>query len=187
MADTQKLTVFYDGACPLCEREISFYRQREGADSVAWVDVSGFPEGEVAPSLSKDQALARFHVLNADGALISGGAAFAELWTVLPSFRLWGKLFQARPFVWVLNRVYDRFLRIRPRIQSIVAGRQTLRDDTFPSWPIRDLRSDHAGETGASAAGAVARVLPKNWRAAVWRGRILCAGTQRHEKESRHR
>jgi ubiquinone biosynthesis monooxygenase Coq7 len=68
-----------------------------------------------------------------------------------PVFDFWGKLFQVRPFVWVLNRVYDRFLRIRPRIQSIVAGRQTLRDGTFPSWLIRDLRSDHAGETGAVA------------------------------------
>ena len=30
--------VFFDGACPLCAREIEFYQKQEGASRIAWVD-----------------------------------------------------------------------------------------------------------------------------------------------------
>ena len=151
MANTEKLTVFYDGACPLCDREISFYRRRKGAGGVSWVDVSRSPEEEVAPGLSKERALARFHVRNADGTIVSGGAAFAGLWAVLPGFRLLGRLFQIRPLTWALNRAYVLFLGFRPRLQNLVSRRQACRTDALPDWLVRDLRSDHAGETGAVA------------------------------------
>ena len=51
------LTVFYDGSCPLCRREIDFYRRRRGAARIDWLDISGLPEGEVAPGLSRCAAL----------------------------------------------------------------------------------------------------------------------------------
>jgi predicted DCC family thiol-disulfide oxidoreductase YuxK len=124
MAKTTKLTVFYDGTCPICEREISFYRCRQGADEVSWVDVRGSSDDEVAPGLSRNRALARFHVMHPAGTYVSGGRAFADLWSVLPGFRAWGRLFQYRPLTWVLNRAYDLFLGIRPRLQTITAARQ---------------------------------------------------------------
>jgi predicted DCC family thiol-disulfide oxidoreductase YuxK len=127
MAKAEKLTVFYDGACPLCEREISFYRCRQGADEVSWVDVSGTSSDEVAPGLSRDQALARFHVRHPDGTLASGGQAFADLWSILPGFRPWGRLFHYRPLSWVLNRAYDLFLGFRPRLQAMMAARPAHR------------------------------------------------------------
>ena len=108
-----KLQVFYDGSCPLCAREIAFYRRRQGADGICWVDVSASELPEVSPGLSKDRALSRFHVRSGDGTLVSGGAAFAELWTALPSFRALGRVFQASFLVWVLNGAYDVFLKFR--------------------------------------------------------------------------
>ena len=117
-------TVFYDGACPLCRREIAFYRRRKGADGVCWVDVSGGGEGPVAPGLSREQALARFHVLEADGRLVSGGRAFASLWGSLAGFRLLAPLFRTRPFAWLLDRAYDGFLKIRPYLQSRAMARR---------------------------------------------------------------
>ena len=120
MAMSNKTTVFYDGACPLCQREIMFYRRRRGADHVTWIDVSRVVEEEIAPGLSRDQALARFHVINAEGKLVSGGQAFACLWTALPGFRRLGRIFQARPLGWILDQAYNLFLNIRPRLQTMV-------------------------------------------------------------------
>lgn len=115
----QKIEVFFDGACPLCRREIGFYQRRRGADRFKWVDVSRLPDGPVADAVSRDEMLARFHVRGADGELVSGGAAFALLWAALPGFRLLGRLLLAAPLRWVLDPAYDLFLRLRPALQSV--------------------------------------------------------------------
>jgi predicted DCC family thiol-disulfide oxidoreductase YuxK len=118
---SHQLQVFYDGSCPICTREIAFYQRREGADGICWVDVSASKSPEVAPGLSKDQALSRFHVKTVDGTLVSGGAAFAELWTALPGFGPLGRIFQTSFLVWGLNRAYDAFLKLRPFLQRLAA------------------------------------------------------------------
>lgn len=116
-------TAYYDGACPLCAQEIAFYRRQAGARRIRWIDVSGLGGNEVAPDLSYDVALARFHVRNIDGRLVSGGAAFVLVWKNLPRFRWLATLFAPRPFTWILDRLYTAFLKIRPRLQSFVRSR----------------------------------------------------------------
>ena len=37
---SKSLTVFFDGSCPICSKEINFYKMRAGADELSWVDVS---------------------------------------------------------------------------------------------------------------------------------------------------
>ncbi|WP_082688603.1 MFS transporter [Ruegeria marisrubri] len=77
------LTVFHDGACPLCRAEIAFYRRQRGAEKIAFVDVAredtALPEG-----VSRTSARARFHVETAQGQVISGAAAFLALMATLP-------------------------------------------------------------------------------------------------------
>ena len=123
-AAEERLTVFYDGSCPLCRREIRFYRQRTGAGRLAWVDVSRIDGRQVAEGLSRDMALARFHVRAADGRLLAGGDAFAALWSALPGFAPIGRIFRWGPLRWLLNRSYDAFLGIRPSLQTLAAGKR---------------------------------------------------------------
>ena len=91
-------SVFFDGACPLCAREIAFYRRHRGASEIAWVDVSRTDVADLPNGLSRQDALARFRVQTADGNLVDGAAAFAQLWSVLPRFRLMGKVAQPPRF-----------------------------------------------------------------------------------------
>ena len=118
-AEADRLTVFYDGACPLCRREIDFYRRRKGAQSLDWVDVSRCAGETAAPGLSKAEAMARFHVKRADGRLASGGLAFAQLWAALPGFRPLGLVLQCPPLAWLAERGYRLFLKLRPRLQAL--------------------------------------------------------------------
>lgn len=118
-----RLTVFFDGACPLCQREIGFYRKRRGADQIAWVDVSDAQEPTVAPGLLTEDALARLHVRLPSGRLESGARAFAELWTALPGFRLVGSMFSVRFLTVLLELGYQTFLRVRPRLQRLTRRR----------------------------------------------------------------
>ncbi|NNF76643.1 MAG: DUF393 domain-containing protein, partial [Rhizobiales bacterium] len=71
MSTSNALTVYYDGSCPLCAREIGFYKGRTGADAILWIDASKITAKDVAPGLSKARALARFHVLTPTGDVLS--------------------------------------------------------------------------------------------------------------------
>ena len=121
------VTVFYDGACPLCATEIGFYQRRRGAERVAWVDASAGSDSILAPGLTRTDALRRFHVRDASGQWVSGGRAFAALWSALPTFSWLGRLFQIRGLAGLLDRFYDLFLRWRPHLQALARRRQGRR------------------------------------------------------------
>lgn len=118
--DPGPVTVFYDGACPLCRREIGLYRSSDGADAIAWVDVAADEACGRMPGLTRRDALARFHVRNADGDLVSGAAAFATLWLALPRWRWLGWIVMRPGIRHVAELLYRAFLVIRPAIQRRV-------------------------------------------------------------------
>jgi predicted DCC family thiol-disulfide oxidoreductase YuxK len=121
MDTTRPVTVLYDGACPVCRREIGLYQRSEGADAVAWCDVSrpaALPEG-----LTGEAAMARFHVIDARGELKSGAEAFIALWLSLPRWRWLGRIASVPPLPWLLERLYRGFLRIRPMVQRLATRR----------------------------------------------------------------
>ena len=113
------LTVFYDGSCPLCRREIAVYRRRDTEFRIHWVDVSNCHPKALPEGLSRQGALARFHVQSADGSLISGAGAFADLWAHTPGFRWAGRMARLPVVDIVLDKAYDIFLVWRPVIQKL--------------------------------------------------------------------
>jgi len=86
---TRKPTVLYNGACPICHREIEHYRRldRSGAKSLSFIDISSPNPEEAGLPLAQDDAKRRLHVLDADGQLLSGIPAFAAIWDQLPKYR----------------------------------------------------------------------------------------------------
>jgi predicted DCC family thiol-disulfide oxidoreductase YuxK len=117
------LTVLYDGACPLCRREMAVYRDLQPlqhGSAVCFADVSNtavpLPEGT-----TREQLMARFHVQDRDGQLLSGAAAFLALWAALPGWR-WLALAGRLPgAAWLMERLYRQFLRWRPMLQRWAA------------------------------------------------------------------
>jgi predicted DCC family thiol-disulfide oxidoreductase YuxK len=121
------LTVLYDGACPLCRREISIYRglqPLESDDPVCFADVSdaAFPlPSALPPGVTREQLLARFHVRGRDGELLSGARAFLALWAALPGWRWLALVGRLPGAAWVMERSYRLFLRLRPMLQRWAA------------------------------------------------------------------
>ncbi len=116
-----KSVVYFDGLCPLCQAEIGYYRRRDEAGAFCFVDVSEAdavtPEG-----VTQAQAMKRFHVRAGNGRLLSGAAAFVEIWTRLPKWR-WAARAAALPGgLAALELGYRMFLPIRPFI-SYLLGR----------------------------------------------------------------
>ena len=120
---SKSLTVFFDGSCPICSKEINIYKTRAGADELSWVDVSDEEIPIPIQTRSREELMARFHVLSSSGELVSGGAAFAELWASLPAFKIFGKFFKLPILRFLIDVGYDMFLTLRPKFQSLFHNR----------------------------------------------------------------
>jgi predicted DCC family thiol-disulfide oxidoreductase YuxK len=107
--------VYYDGGCPVCSREIALYqRLSEGAaDRPAFENVSA-DDAALPAGVSREEALARFHVRLGSGEVVSGAAAFIALWRATPRFRLLGRAASLPPLPWLLELAYRGFLKARP-------------------------------------------------------------------------
>ncbi|MEL6217787.1 MAG: DUF393 domain-containing protein [Pseudomonadota bacterium] len=105
-------TVFFDGACPVCRREVGWYRGMAGAEHVLWQDVSD-PATQIPPDTDRAQLLGRFTVLRRDGTKATGAAGFSALWRALGPTRLLGKLTDREPFRTIGEILYRAFLRLR--------------------------------------------------------------------------
>jgi len=107
MTREAEATVFYDGACPVCAREIAWLTPQ--AEGVCFVDIAReAPEG-----IDHATALARLHVRRPDGSLVSGAAAFAVLWQRVPRLRWLGRFVGWAPVTPVAELAYRGFLRLR--------------------------------------------------------------------------
>ena len=116
---SQPLTVLYDGACPLCRREIGIYRGLEPLRSespVCFTDVSNAAL-PLPPGTTREQLPARFHVRSSDGELLSGAQAFLALWAALPGWRWLARVGRLPGAAWAMERAYRLFLRWRPALQ----------------------------------------------------------------------
>ena len=111
--DQPAARVYYDGACPVCTREIAQYRAARGADAIDFVDVSACPPDALGADLSREAALARMHVRLADGRLVSGAAAFAALWGALPGFAWLARIAALPGAMTAMEAGYLLFLRVR--------------------------------------------------------------------------
>lgn len=93
---------------------------RKGA--IHFIDATGH---ELGCPVDRAELLARFHARE-DGVMLDGAAAFAAMWRAIPILRPIG-LAAKRPWVLaILERVYRRFLMVRPRLQRL-AARQVRR------------------------------------------------------------
>jgi predicted DCC family thiol-disulfide oxidoreductase YuxK len=114
-----KLTVWYDGACPLCLREIALMRRLDRRQAIEFINVA---DGQTVCPIDRTQLLARFHARE-NGEMRSGAAAFAAMWRVIPLLRPLGLMARNRFVLRGLEQLYLMFLRVRPRLQAMLARR----------------------------------------------------------------
>ncbi len=107
------LTLYFDGGCPVCTREIGFYRRRRGAEHIRWINLAQCSDAELGADLGRADAYARLHARTPDGTLLSGARAFAALWQALPAFRAAGRVAALPGVVHALEWSYRIFLQVR--------------------------------------------------------------------------
>ena len=69
--NTPKLTIFFDGGCPLCKREVEFLQSRNQKGFLRFIDIdcSDLPL-DLKYGITYKQAMERIHALKSDGSVI---------------------------------------------------------------------------------------------------------------------
>lgn len=85
----EKLTVYYNGACPVCRFEMERYQEltADRSGDFDWCDVSREPERAERVGLDWDTSLRRLHVVGRNGRMYVGLEAMLKLWHRLPNFQ----------------------------------------------------------------------------------------------------
>lgn len=78
MTPLEKLTLFYDGTCPLCQAEILFLSGRNQQGLLDFVDINSDLFEPEKVGVSCEAALAAMYGQFASGSLIEGVAVFPE-------------------------------------------------------------------------------------------------------------
>jgi predicted DCC family thiol-disulfide oxidoreductase YuxK len=115
-----RVTVWHDGNCPLCQREIAVMRRLDRAGAIAFVDAT---DAATDCPIDRRALLARFHARE-DGQLLSGAAAFAAMWRAIPLLRPLGLAARSPLLLRLLERAYLGFLVVRPSLQSLMRRRR---------------------------------------------------------------
>ncbi len=146
--------------------------------ALCFVDVSDAALADTVYANDRAKLLARFHVERTDGSRLDGAAAFIAMWRRLPGWRWLARFAELPGMPFLFEVAYRGFLRVRPAMQRIAVylektpmplsvttnipandstknpfqsttdGKANVAT-TLPLHLLRELRSDHAGETGA--------------------------------------
>lgn len=100
---SRPLHIYYDGACPLCRREMRFARRLDPrAERYTFVDITAPDFRELA--VDHTTLVRTIHARRGDE-LISGVEVFREIYTRLGLGPLM-RVSRLRPIAWALDRVY---------------------------------------------------------------------------------
>ena len=81
--DDFDVEVFYDGACPLCMREIRMLRRRDHSARIRFTDIAAEGFDAAAVGLTWEALMERIHGRLPDGTLIEGVEVFRRLYAAV--------------------------------------------------------------------------------------------------------
>ena len=111
-----EVTIFFDGSCPLCVREISLLRRLDRRDRLAFENVAD-PDAPISCPIDREVLMARFHARLPSGEVGDGARAFTEAYARVPGLGFMAALGRFGPSHAFLNWGYGLFLKVRPRLQ----------------------------------------------------------------------
>lgn len=115
------LTVFYDGACPVCAAEMSHYRKCDRSGRLVFVDISAAGFEQERHGISREEFMAQMHAIDQGGTVYRGVEGFWAIWQAFPGSTWYGLLGRVivLPGVNGLARagygIFARFRRYLPR------------------------------------------------------------------------
>jgi predicted DCC family thiol-disulfide oxidoreductase YuxK len=110
---TAPLTLYYDGLCPLCSREMDHYRRHAGSAPVAFVDITEPGFDAAAHGLDPRRIHRVMHARQGDR-LFTAVDAFIALWETLPGYTWLARLARVPALYELMKAGYHVFAFVRP-------------------------------------------------------------------------
>jgi predicted DCC family thiol-disulfide oxidoreductase YuxK len=111
---TDKTTVFFDGACHLCSREVGLYERADSACTLNLVDISKPDFDAKTYGLDEAKVNKHMHVRRPSGDTEVGVEAFVAIWEALGKYS-WAVRAARSPVLRpAMDIGYRAFARIRP-------------------------------------------------------------------------
>ena len=103
------ISVFFDGKCNLCSKEIDYYQRIAPKNTFNWVDITKTP-GELDKfEIKLSDGLRLMHVADSNGNIFTGVDAFIIMWKQIKYWKFLG-LFVSLPIVkQIANLLYQYF------------------------------------------------------------------------------
>ena len=127
--NTAKLTIFFDGGCPLCKREVDFLQSRNQKGYLRFIDIntSDFYL-DLRYGITYKEAMERIHALKSDGSVIKDIKVFQEAYTLIglgwiyapTKFPIFVKFIE---FIYGIWAKYRLKLTFRPSIEKLCTGK----------------------------------------------------------------
>ena len=123
--NTAKLTIFFDGGCPLCKREVDFLQSRNQKGYLSFIDINTSDFFlDLKYGITYKQAMERIHALKSDGSVIKDIKVFQEAyglvalgWIYTPSkLPILDKFIE---FIYGLWAKYRLKITFRPSIEKL--------------------------------------------------------------------
>lgn len=81
------LRIFYDGSCGLCAGKMTYYRRQDRHGRFAFIDISDRSFTASAYDIPLAALRYELHVIDGNGSVYRGVAAFRAIWQALPAWR----------------------------------------------------------------------------------------------------
>ena len=125
--NTPKLTIFFDGGCPLCKREINFLQSKNQKGALSFIDIntSDF-SSDLKYGITYKQAMDRIHAMKSDGSVIKDIKVFQEAYSLIGLGWIYAPtklpiLDKFIEFIYGLWAKYRLKITLRPSIEKLCA------------------------------------------------------------------
>ena len=103
------ITVFYDGQCGLCLKEINHYKKIAPPNIFEWKDITLSANFLLSENISRTESLKRLHAKDAKGKLHTGIDAFILIWCQLKCWKVMALIIRLPVIYHFAGWLYEKF------------------------------------------------------------------------------
>ena len=125
--NTPKLTIFFDGGCPLCKREVDFLQSKNQEGALRFIDINTSDySSDLKYGFTYKQAMDRIHAVKSDGSVIKDIKVFQDAYSLIGLGWIYAPtklpiLDKFIEFIYGLWAKYRLKITFRPSIEKLCA------------------------------------------------------------------